>query len=62
VDGKYAELSSQLLKVMQPRELEEFRLNQEVRRILLLRYLEFYALHIPDFGQMKTLVVLHEVL
>ena len=62
LEGKLAELTAQLLKVMQPHELEEFKLNQEIRRILLLRYLEYYALHIPDFGQMKTLMVLHEVL
>ena len=62
MDGKNAELTAQLLKVMQPYELEEFKLNQEIRRLLLLRYLEYYALHIHDFGQMKTLMVLHEVL
>jgi DNA repair protein RecO (recombination protein O) len=62
IEGKYAELTSQLLKVMQPYELEEFKLNQEIRRGLLVRYLEYYALHISDFGQMKTLMVMHEVL
>ena len=62
IDGGNAELTAQLLKVMQPCELEEFKLNQEIRRKLLLRYLEYYALHVHDFGQMKTLMVLHEVL
>ena len=62
IDGEYARLSSQLLRVMHPNELETFKLNQEIRRDLLLRYLEYYALHIHDFGQMKTLMVLHEVL
>ena len=62
IDGKNAELTAQLLKVMQPYELEEFKLNQEIRRILLIRYLEYYVLHMHDFGQMKTLMVLHEVL
>jgi len=62
IDGKNAELTAQLLKVMQPAELEEFSLNGDIRRTLLLRYLEYYALHIQDFGQMKTLLVLHEVL
>ncbi|HEX2682465.1 MAG TPA: DNA repair protein RecO, partial [Ferruginibacter sp.] len=62
LDGKNAELTAQLLKVMQPHELKEFKLNREIRRILLLKYLEYYALHIQDFGQMKTLMVLHEVL
>jgi len=62
IEGKNAELTAQLLKVMQPDELEQFNLNGEIRRLLLLRYLEYYALHIHDFGQMKTLLVLHEVL
>lgn len=62
MEGKNAAITAQLLKVMQPRELELFGLNGEIRRSLLLKYLDFYALHIPDFGQMKTLLVLHEVL
>jgi DNA repair protein RecO (recombination protein O) len=62
IDGKYADLTAQLLRVMQPQELVDFKLNHINRRELLLRYLEYYALHIQDFGQMKTLMVLHEVL
>jgi len=62
IDGEPAALTAELLRVMQPYELEEFKLNRETRRTLLLKYLEYYALHIHDFGQMKTLMVLHEVL
>jgi DNA repair protein RecO (recombination protein O) len=62
MEGKNAALTAELLKVMQPGELEAFSLNGELRRLLLLKYLEYYALHISDFGQMKTLMVLHEVL
>jgi DNA repair protein RecO (recombination protein O) len=62
IEGKNAELTAQLLKVMQPHELADFKLNQEIRRSLLLKYLAYYSLHIHDFGQMKTLMVLHEVL
>lgn len=62
IDGNDAVLTAQFLKVMQPQELASFKLNGEIRRLLLLKYLEYYALHIPDFGQMKTLMVLHEVL
>ena len=69
IEGTNAALTAKFLKVMQPGEpayrtgrLESFKLNHEIRRELLVRYLEYYALHIPDFGQMKTLVVLHEVL
>lgn len=62
IAGEMAALTSQLLKVMHPQELDQFRLHHEMRRALLLRYHDYYALHIPDFGQMKTLMVLHEVL
>lgn len=53
---------SQLLKVMQPSELSEIKLNQELRRKLLHAIETFYALHIQDFGKMKTLPVLEAVL
>lgn len=62
IEGEYAQLTAQLLRVMQPGELAIFKLNQETRRGLLLRYQEYYALHIPEFGQLRTLLVLHEVL
>jgi DNA repair protein RecO (recombination protein O) len=62
ISGEAAALTSQLLKVMQPYELEDFKLNHTVRRQLLLSYQDYYALHIAEFGQMKTLLILHEVL
>jgi DNA repair protein RecO (recombination protein O) len=62
IETELAQLTSQLLKVMQPYELEGFKLNQDVRRKLLLYYENYYALHIQDFGRMKTLSTLHEVL
>ena len=62
IDGEMAALTSQLLKVMRPEELTEFKLNQVARRKLLNAYQDYYALHITDFGQMKTLKVLSDVL
>lgn len=62
IEGELAQVTSQLLKVMQPQELSQFKLNHETRRKLLLYYQDYYSLHIPDFGQMRTLTVLHEVL
>jgi DNA repair protein RecO (recombination protein O) len=62
LDGEYASLTSQLLKVMQPYELDDFKLNRDTRRKLLSSYEDYYALHIQDFGKMKTLTVLHELL
>ncbi len=62
LEGKQAEITSQLLKVMQPAELAGIRLNHEFRRSLLQRYETYYALHVPDFGTLKTLPVLREIL
>lgn len=58
----YSQITSQLLKAMQPHELNEIKLNHETRRILLQAYQTFYMLHIQDFGNMKTLPVLQEVI
>ena len=62
LEEKQSAVASQLLKVMQPGELEDIKLNHEFRRQLLHRYETYYALHIQDFGTMKSLPVLREVL
>ncbi|MEO6406361.1 MAG: DNA repair protein RecO [Ferruginibacter sp.] len=55
-------ITAELLKTLHPQELSHIKLNQLKRRNLLQRYQEFYALHIADFGQMKTLRILYELL
>lgn len=62
IDGKFAEVTNELLKVMQPAELEDIKLNHDFRRQLLQAYETYYRLHIQDFGTMKTLPVLREIL
>jgi DNA repair protein RecO (recombination protein O) len=62
IEGAMAHTTSQLLKVMQPYELDDFKLNHDIRRKLLLAYQNFYALHISEFGQMKTLSIMQTVL
>jgi len=62
LEDKQAFITSQLLKVQRPDELEEIKLNHDFRRRLLYVYETYYALHIPDFGTMKTLPVLKEIL
>jgi DNA repair protein RecO (recombination protein O) len=42
--------------------LEELKLNQEFRRFLLSSYEAYYQLQIADFGSMKTLPVLREMM
>ena len=62
LENKQALITSQLLKIMQPEELEDIKLNHDFRRNLLFVYETYYALHIQDFGTMKTLPVLREIL
>ena len=62
LEGKPAEVTSDLLKMMQPAELEQIKLNHDFRRQLLFAYETYYSLHIQEFGTMKTLPVLKEVL
>ena len=62
LEEKQAAVTAQLLKVMQPEELEDIKLNHDFRRNLLYVYETFYALHITDFGTMKSLPVLRELL
>ena len=62
LEGKQASITAELLRVMQPEELEDIKLNHEFRRNLLFAYESYYAFHIQDFGTMKTLPVLKEIL
>ena len=62
LEGNYSYLTAQLLRARQPQELQELALNQETRRILLQAYIAFYMLHVPDFGEMRTLPILQTLL
>jgi DNA repair protein RecO (recombination protein O) len=59
---KEAQAVSTILKMMQPAELEQLHLNQDVRRRLTSSIEKYYALHVPEFGSLKTLTVLKEVM
>lgn len=62
LEEKQALITSQFLKCMRPEELDQIKLNHDFRRNLLYAYETYYALHIQDFGTMKTLPVLKELL
>ena len=62
LEGTNAYITAQLLRAQRPEELQELALNQETRRALLQAYQLFYALHVPEFGEMRTLTVLQTVL
>jgi len=57
-----AEITAELLKIRLPEELSQLKMNHLKRRSLLTKYMEYYALHNRDFGTMKTLAVMQEVL
>jgi DNA repair protein RecO (recombination protein O) len=53
---------SQLLKAIHPDDLIEIKMNRNIRDSVLKSLESYYAWHVPEFGQMKTLTVLHEVI
>jgi DNA repair protein RecO (recombination protein O) len=64
-DHLSAEISfyiSQLLKAIHPKDLAEIKINRNTRFSILKSLESYYAWHIPEFGTMKTLSVLSEVL
>ncbi len=58
----YSSLISQFLKVQHPKELEELKMNVEKRRMLLAALEEFYQHHLHEFGTLKSLSVLKQLL
>lgn len=57
-----SEKIAQLLRVMQIHELSEIKLNKHQRNQLLDDLLNFYALHIHPFGNIRSLAVIRAVL
>lgn len=53
---------SEMLKAVHPRELAEIKLNRKIRSSILKSLENYYMWHVPDFGKMKTLNILSEVL
>lgn len=62
ITDRQAEVTSLLLKTQAPAELSQLKLNHDFRRTLLHRYEQYYALHIQDFGALRTMQVLKEIL
>jgi DNA repair protein RecO (recombination protein O) len=61
LEGRAAEAVAHILKIMQPEDLEEVKLNQDLRREILQQLEQYYALHLPEFGTLRTLPVLKEI-
>jgi len=57
-----AKNTSAINNIMFYNDLENIALNRQVRRNLLAAYQQFFALHIQDFGELRSVRVLQEVL
>jgi DNA repair protein RecO (recombination protein O) len=62
LERKYAIVLAELLQVQQPFELSEIETNSDTRRHILDALETYYSLHIQDFGSLKTLPVLREII
>jgi DNA repair protein RecO (recombination protein O) len=52
---------AELLKTLQPHDLDQIKLSRQ-RRVILLNVLEkYYAWHVNDFGKMKSLIILQQL-
>ncbi len=62
ISGEAARITSDIMNIMFYNDLETIQLNRTIRRQLTQNYQQFMALHIQDFGEMRSLPILQEVL
>jgi len=53
---------AELLRALQPQDLEGIKLNRRTRFSILKILENYYLWHVPEFGKMKTLNVLSEIM
>ncbi len=57
-----AEITSQLLSIQFYNDLETIQMSRLLRRELMQSYQTYLALHIADFGELRSLPILQEIL
>ena len=62
LEGKNAEVTSQFLEAAHFEEITDIILNRTDRRELLQAFQNYMAIHVQDFGEMKSVAILQEVL
>jgi DNA repair protein RecO (recombination protein O) len=62
LDADLSYITHQLLQQHTGVTLYRIKLQQAQRRMLLQAYIHFFQFHLPDFGHMKSIQVLQEVL
>jgi DNA repair protein RecO (recombination protein O) len=61
IDGEAAQATSQLLSIHFYNDLENIHLARHTRKNLILAFQNYVALHVQDFGEIKSLPVLQEI-
>jgi DNA repair protein RecO (recombination protein O) len=61
LDRQLASATSQLLSINFYNDLEDLHFNRSIRQELLRAYQNYIALHVPDFGEIKSLPILQEI-
>ncbi|KAA2244683.1 DNA repair protein RecO [Chitinophaga agrisoli] len=62
LDDVNSELTDMLFQCAQPPALGYITMSKERRRKLLYAYLDFLKLHLPDFTELHSPTILHEIL
>ncbi|MEX6690358.1 DNA repair protein RecO [Danxiaibacter flavus] len=61
LSGELARISSEINSINFYNDLENIQLNRTVRRQLLQSFQQYIALHVSDFGELRSLSVLYEL-
>lgn len=62
LDDVNSEITDRLFQCTNWESLGEINMNKERRRKLLYAYLDFFKLHLPDFQELNSPPILHEIL
>ncbi len=62
IDGELAKITSEINSISFYTDLEQVKLGRNTRRQLLEAYQTYIALHVQDFGEMRSWKVLQEIL
>ena len=62
IEGNLSAITSDIINTKQVNDLTNLRLNKAIRRQLIEYYIQYFALHISNFIELRSLEVLREVL
>lgn len=62
LDAENSELTDRLFQCYEWESLGNITMNKDKRRKLLYAYLDFFKLHLPDFTELQSPPILHEIL